>query len=151
MADPREEEIKKALQEEQNKKRPTGVTIICVLGFLISIFSLIGGIMLLGIGTLIGGASFSANLGNTTISANTGGLGILFSLFAIIPLISGIIGFIAFYLLMKMKKTGFFIVIILGLISIVMGIISSVMNNIISIVIWGVIIGYLLMKRKIFS
>ncbi len=77
-----------------------------------------------------------------------------------IPLIVGVVGLVAFYLLLKMKKIGLIIVTTLGVITIAQSILPSLMsfsiegllnlNTILIIVLWAVIIGYLLTKKKLF-
>ena len=130
--------------------RPTGITVICVLGFLFSIFMLIMGIILLGFAPMLGNIEISTEFVNQSFSATLGGFTPLFYAFGLITLIISIVAFIAFYLLWKMKKTGLIIVIIVGIISIIQSLISFNTNNIIGIVLWIIIIGYLWTKRNLF-
>lgn len=126
--------------------RPTGVTIICVLGFLGAILVLFSGILLAGLGGLMGGLTS----GDETVSMDLGGLGSLLGLFGYVFIIIGIVDFVGFYLLLKMKRIGWIIITVMGIIFIAMNVINFSVNNILGIVLWVIIIGYLFMKRKLF-
>ncbi|MEE9323015.1 MAG: hypothetical protein V3U72_00570 [Candidatus Aenigmarchaeota archaeon] len=157
-AQPKQPPQSKPSTHSTSPSRPTGITIICVLGFLVSILGLVSGILLLGLGGLIGGMGLT--IGGETASIGLEGFGSLFMVLGFIPLIVGVVGLVAFYLLLKMKKIGLIIVTTLGVITIAQSILPSLMsfsiegllnlNTILIIVLWAVIIGYLLTKKKLF-
>ncbi|NIO20204.1 MAG: hypothetical protein GTN76_05525 [Candidatus Aenigmarchaeota archaeon] len=115
-------------------ERPLGVTIICILGFISAIFALMSGIILTTITSLFQ---------NSIIT--------LFGFLGYILIIIAIANFIGFYLLLKMKRTGWVIVTVMGIISIILGIASFGIDSLVSIIISAVIVGYLFMKRKLFA
>jgi hypothetical protein len=101
-----------------------------------------------GMGISVGGLSGASSL--------LGGLGSLLTIISLIPLVTGAIGLVAFYLLLKMKRIGWIIVTVLGIISIVLSVIQAVLVgfDIFSIALgvglWAIILGYLWTKRKLF-
>lgn len=122
--------------DKKTSKRPLPVTIIAIL-------TLLGSLMMIGLGSMIvffGGvvdsmipmAGFSMVLG-------------------IIPIVIGVIGLIAFYFLFKMKRIGWLLVMIVGIVSIIQGILTSFMNNLVSIILWIIIIVYLFLKKDLFT
>jgi len=134
-------------QPSSKPKRPLGVTIICVLGWFGIVGSLITGVNYLALVmpamNLLGFGVFLSSL--------IGILGIVYIALAIVNLV-------AYYLLFKMKRTGWIIVIITGIISIAgiliigmdWGSSTSIMSFVIVIPLTLLIIGYLFMKRKLF-
>jgi hypothetical protein len=128
-------------------KRPLGIKLISYLGFLYSIFIIVVGILLMALSSMFGSyAGDSAEL--TEISSSLSYLGSI--LFLI-----GIIGVIATLLLLNMRKAGFFMVLIIGIIAIINSIDLALSEyytngNILGIVVWGATVGYLLTKRKLF-
>ena len=153
-----------AKQKAPSKKpsvslRPTGVTIICILGFLLSILALLTGIVSIGLAEILGGAEFQMIFGSMVASAISEEID-LFTIIGVISIIMGIVGLVAFYLLLKMKRTGWIIVTVLGVIQIAVSLIPSLMsfsiegllnlNTILPIAIWVIIIGYLFAKRNLF-
>ncbi len=120
-------------------ERPTGVTVICVLGFILSILLLLGGIAALGVGAVAGGT-----LGST--------VGALFGVLGVIVLIIGVVGLVAFWLLLKMKKIGWILVTVIGILSIITNLISVInAGAVVGIVLWLIIILYLYKKRALFT
>ena len=140
----------KETTQSRTTSRPTGVTIICVLVFLISILMLITGVFSMFFSEIMKGFSFSGTIGNTAILATFNEAGLLFSLLGFMMIIFGVVGLIAFYLLLKMKKMGSIIVTIVGIVSIIQSLISFNINNVLGIVLWVIIIAYLWTKRNIF-
>ncbi|NIP40244.1 MAG: hypothetical protein GTN39_01840 [Candidatus Aenigmarchaeota archaeon] len=142
-------------EEEETRKpsRPTGVTIICILGFLGAILLLISGVLLVGLGGIIVNTGIPF-LGNETASVTLGGfgsvLGPLLDLMGFVLIALAVIYFVSFYLLLKMNRIGFVLVILLGLLQIIGSAISFSMNNATMIVLWAIIIAYLFIKRKFF-
>jgi hypothetical protein len=129
-------------------KRPLGIKLISYLGFLYSILIIAVGILLMALSSMLGSyAGDSTEL--TEISSSLSYLGSI--LFLI-----GIIGVIATLLLLNMRKAGFFMVLIIGIIAIINSIDLAFLSelystgNILGIVVWGVTVGYLLTKRKLF-
>ncbi len=125
-----------------NTTRPIGVTVICVLGFLVSILMLIAGFALAGLSGILESLGLEA--------MGTSGTGIVFIAISVIFIIIGVACLVAFYLLLKMRKIGMIAVVILGIISIISSIIQFSTNQVVSIVIWLIIIFYLLVKRELF-
>ena len=150
--DKKRAEMRELIHEEMKAtERPTGITIISVLGILGSLLALILGIFSMGAGSIMNDIQIFGGAGNSTFPMPlVGGFGSLFAILGIIWIIIGIAGLAAFYLLLKMKKPGFIMIIALGAISIAMSIISFTTSNIINIAIWAIIIAYLMTKRKIF-
>jgi len=131
--------------------RPTGVTIICVLGFISAVFSLVSGILFIGVSSLFGGMG-SVSFGNETASmvVDMGIFGTLFGMLGYILIIIAIVGFVGFYLLLKMKKIGWILTTVIGIIFMTLNILNFSLTSILVIVFWAVIIGYLFTKRKLF-
>ena len=120
--------------------RPTGVTIIAILGIIVSLLALIGGLLIVAAGGLTEGLMMQ--------TTGIAGLGGFIMVMGAIAIILALVGFFAFYWLLKMKKAGFNLVIVIGIISIILAIPTI---NIISIVLWLIIIIYLYTKRSLFS
>ncbi|MBU0530561.1 MAG: hypothetical protein ABIH52_02050 [Candidatus Aenigmatarchaeota archaeon] len=135
-------------------ERPIGVTVISILGFLISLLAIIGAAFILFIGSMFSG--LDPTLVDDVLVISFGDVGTYIMVLGMIPLVVGIIGLIAFFLLLKMKRSGWFLVVTLGIISIITTVVSSVLvsfetTGIITLVVWIIIIAYLFMKRKIFA
>lgn len=140
--------------------RPTGVTIICILGFLFSILALLTGIVSIGFAGFIESIGPPLMLESEIISMIFGEIGSLFNILGLITIIMGVVGLVTFYLLLKMKRTGWIIVTFLGVIQIAVSLIPSMisfsiegllnLNTILPIAIWVVIIAYLFTKRNLF-
>ncbi len=125
--------------------RPAGVTIICALGFVLSILLIIAGVFSIAFASYAG-EFFGPEMANASPA--------IFMAIGAVSVIIGLIGIFAFYLLMKMKKAGWLIVTIVGIIAIISGIISITGGNytsIVSIILWIIIIGYLWTKRTLFA
>jgi hypothetical protein len=123
--------------------RPTGITVICILGFLGAGFSIFSGIIVISLSTLF--STFVGTVGGETAAA--GELFTLGSLIALSLIIIGVIEFVAFFLLLGMKRTGFILVVIMEIITIAL---AATSINILTIAIAAVILVYLLMKRNLF-
>jgi hypothetical protein len=140
--------------EEEKPKRPKIVTIICVLGFLGGIILLIAGILLTGITDMIVETGIPGVSINETVSLALGGfepmLGPLLDFLGMVLIIIALVNFIAFYLLFKMSRIGWIMVIVLGILQIIGSAMSLSMNSVPVIVLGIVIIAYLFMKRKLF-
>jgi len=119
-------------------QRPLGVTILSILGILVSLLIILSGVTLAGLSGMVGSAM---NLGILTGNAMI--VGVIF-------LVLGIVDLIAYIMLFKMKRIGWLLVTVLGVISILMGIATDVMSNVITIVITALIIIYLYTKRQLF-
>lgn len=147
--DKREEEIRDIVREEMDKmpgsKRPTGVTIISILGFLLSLMMLITGVAAIGFSSFFGSAA------EQTIGVS--GFGSVFIVLGIIMLIVGIVGIIAFYLLWKMKKSGMMLVMIVGVLSIISSVLQMKTisaSGLVGIILWIIILVYLFKKKDMF-
>ena len=96
---------------------------------------------------------FSYDLGNQTIISGLEGfemLGPILSFMGYIFIIIALIDFVALYLLLKMKKTGWILVTLMEIITIIFGVLVLSMTNIVGIVLAIIIVIYLFTKRKLF-
>jgi hypothetical protein len=118
------------------QKRPLGVTVICILGWILAALSILGGIAALFLGGLLNILSSMP----TITSAIVGFLGV-------ITLILGIVLILAFYWLWQMKKMGWTLVTVLMIIELVLSLVSL---SILGIVLSLVILLYLWMKKDLF-
>jgi hypothetical protein len=139
----------------QPGKRTTGVTIICILGFLVSALGIVTGVAGLLLGSLFGAlGSVTGGTAEADLGSAFGALGSFVMLISITSMVIGIVAFIAFFMLLKMKKIGWWMVIILGLISIAIPFlqlnVDVIIGNVLTFVIWGVIIVYLVLKKNLF-
>ncbi len=123
------------------------MTIVAILGIILSILTILGGVVFLGLGGLVA----VAGAGATMDAALIAGLSGMVMVFGVAFLVIGIISLIGFIMLLKMKKIGWILVTIFGIISIIMSLISNPIGNIISIVITAIIIIYLYTKRQLFT
>lgn len=154
-----------AKQKAPSKKpsvslRPTGVMVICILGFLLSVLALLTGIVSIGLAGILGGLDIPLTVDGETASITFGEVVSLFTILGLITLIMGVVGLVGFYLSLKMKKTGWIIVTVLGVIQIAVILIPTMLtfsiegllnlNTILPIAIWVVIIAYLFTKRNLF-
>lgn len=115
--------------------RPLGVTVLGIIGLLWSLLALIGTASLLTLSAaVVGSMGGIASFGSGVIEISA-------------MLIISIISLIGYILLLKMKRNGWLIVEIFGVISIIL---SALSLNIIGIVITAIIIGYLYTKRQLF-
>lgn len=120
-------------------ERPTGVTIICILGWIGAILSIIGGAALAFLGPFL--AAFVQEVPALVSGALLMGLGV-------VTLILGIVLLVAFYWLWQMKKTGWTIVMVLEIISLITGLVSL---SWFQIIIALIIVLYLYTKRDLFK
>ena len=124
-------------------ERPTGVTIISLLGFLGGIISVLAGIAFLIAGGIAGAFGGFAGI-----------LGVLGAAAGLVFFILGIIQLVVAYGLWKMKKWGLYIQMLLLIIGILMNIVTAMGNpafGIVGIVISAVILYYLYTKRDLFG
>ncbi len=142
--------------------RPTGVTVICVLVFILSILETIGGVAYFGFRAIAGVASGAADFLGVVIYLCCPGPGLLggadlyiFVTAAVgaIYLVAGLVGLVASYLLLKMKRTGWILVTIIGIISIIVNLLSITSGATInlSFILWIIVLIYLYTKRSLFS
>jgi hypothetical protein len=135
-------------------QRPTGVLIISILGILVSVFSILGALLIIGLGSFMAGGGFG-DIGNFTMEGiefiiPIEDVGTMFMILGIIPLILGILGLVAYILLLKMKKVGWYLVTVIGIISVIMAVLTFSITSIVTIVIWIIILAYLVTKRQLF-
>lgn len=125
--------------------RPSGITIICIIGFLFSFFILFLGILSVSFIEMFSGMQIPVLqiIGQET--------GFLLTILGVLFIIISLTGFAAFYLLLKMKKIGWIMVSIIGVIFIVQSLISFTLINILIIAIWVLILYYLYRKRELFK
>jgi hypothetical protein len=129
---------KSAAQPATPGKRPLGVTIFSILGIIASLLVIMAGVMLVG---LMGVLETATGLGVFA------GMGMIIG---VVYIILGIVELIAYIMLFKMKRIGWIIVTVLGIIFIIMGLAQDVMSNIISVVITAIILIYLYTKRQLY-
>ncbi|MFH0956349.1 MAG: hypothetical protein V1813_00645 [Candidatus Aenigmatarchaeota archaeon] len=130
----------------QPGKRPMLVTVLCAIGFIFSVISILIGIAALLLGSLFG-ALGGSTLGGEENTEALGMLGSLVMLASIIPLVTGAVGIAVFILLLKMKRKGFLLTIVLGAISIAYGIYTL---NVLGIAFWVFAIVVMVIHRKDF-
>ena len=116
-------------------RRPTGVTIICILGYVGSVLALVAGILSIFFSAIV------------VTAFPLPGLDSLFAILGALSLLLGIVGLVAFSLLLKMKKIGWIIVTIEGIISIIIGALTF---NVLGIALWIIILVYLWRKKDLF-
>ena len=119
-------------------KRPLGVTIICILGWIGAIVAILAGLALLGV----------AAVGGTMSTALGGMFAGLESVLGVLFLVLGIANFIVLYWLWQMKKQGWKWTMILEIVSLVL---SLAQMSFVSIIIPVVIVIYLWMNKKLFK
>lgn len=146
--------------QQAKKRRPKSITIICVLCFLSAIMMLIAGVLMIGLGSIIGGSDMILTggmgfpfSGNETSMLGLGEIGSLFGFLGVAFIILGIVNLLGFFLLWKMRKAGWIIVTLSGIITIVIYVINFSFNymTILSMALFAIIIVYLLLKRKLFA
>lgn len=139
-------------------KRPISLTLICIFGFVISLLNLLGALFSFFMYRM--GMGILGNIETSLGQLSSGELGFLnygagsFSFLiyiGLIMLIFGVIGLISFYLLFKIKKSGWILTTILCISGIIKGIISFKITNLITIFIWVIILIYLWKNRNIFN
>ena len=121
-------------QMGMQKKRPLGVTILAILAIIIGIFSIIGGIALIGL-SVIGG------IFGLAIPA---GWGILYGVAA---LILGFISLVAGGGLLTLRMWAWWLLLIVGIAQIV---IYGLGLNWVTVALWAIIVIYLILVRKAF-
>jgi hypothetical protein len=118
------------------EKRPLGVTVICVLGFLGALFWIAGGAM-----AVMGGAALG-------VIGAAPALGLVASATGIVTAIIGVILLLAFFWTWNLMKKGWTLVMIMEIIGLILSLISM---NIVGIVLALVIAGYLYMNKSLFK
>lgn len=146
----REKDIRNLIRNDShtNSERPRGILIISIIGILLSLLSIASAI------SLVAMSSFSQT-GLQMSGMATAAIGGSLMVAALFGIVLGIIGLLGYFLLYKMKRTGFIIVVIFGIISIIQGI-FQIMNlnfgiNLISLLISILILLYVISKRNLFS
>jgi hypothetical protein len=145
-----------AAEPKTRPPRPTGVTIICILGFLGAILMLFAGVLIVFLGQFFDQIMGVLPLGNETFPLNITGLtgagefGSLSGFLGMAFIILAIVDFAGFYLLWKMKKIGWIIITVVGVLTITLYAINFSINYIVSIILFAVIVVYLLTQRKLF-
>ena len=119
------------IMAQKEQPRPMGVTIISILGMIVSFLTLISSLALM----LISAVLFS---------------GILM-LVVLVSVISGMVGLVGFYLLFKMKKTGWIIIFAIGIISVAGSLMMFNIFNMFDIIFWVLVLAYLWTKKDLFA
>ncbi len=121
------------------------------------------GFFIAGLGFLIGGDVIPLPLGNFTMLGNETApfgseiLGAFISYLGFAFIIMGILELVGFILLLKMKRIGWIIIMILGILQIIGYLFPSLISftfdvtSIPILLLWIIVVGYLFMKRKLFA
>ena len=121
------------------QSRPTGVTILAVLSAIGRVLSILGGVVLLGVGAVVG-------------TAGAGGLGGLAALFGLAFVVLGVAELVLAYGFWGLKPWAWTLGIGVAVVQLAFIVVQAVLSNnlvgsltgsIISIVIWAVVIWYL--------
>ena len=131
-------------------QRPTGVTLICVLGFIQALMMIGSGLYVFYFGSVLSGAGAGAG----SIGMAFGILGMIFSAMALIPVFIGLLLLVAFYWLWNMKRSGWTIVVILQILALLFSLAGTAMMDpasIINLVLSGAILYYLFTNKKLFK
>lgn len=124
-------------------KRPTGVTVIVIIGFILSILILLGGIFLFAV------SGVAESMG---MVFGQSGLGLASTVAGVIAIVIGIVGLLSFYWLLRMKKLGLILVMLISIYQIIDGIIGLAQANVnLLIILWIIILVYLYTKRALFK
>jgi uncharacterized membrane protein YuzA (DUF378 family) len=115
--------------------RPLGVTIICVLGWIGALFSLLGGLTLLGFGMT------AYNVASMLYTEFGTILGVTYLLF-------GLAGLLMFYWLWHLKKQGWRWAMIIESLMLAMSLLEM---NIVGMIIPGIIVIYLWTNKNLFK
>lgn len=147
------EEKPKELPKKPKGQRPVMLSVISVIGILFSILGLLGGITLLGLSGLDMLGGLTGDAGNPILELlGFGGL-----VTGTIVLVINIAALVGFYMLFRMKRLGWILVMITGVISVILGLLSLVQSFAIFgltfplTLVWLVIVAYLFLEREIFS
>lgn len=144
--------------EEQKEKRPLGIKIICILGWLEAVIILLAGLALVFLGTLE--TSLIGNLIGTNIFGmpmEAGGIvGLIAEISAVLGIVLAILGAVSFlvtYWLWKMTKRGWKWAMYSQVSTLLLGIISLVLDPtaILEMIIPVIIIIYLWFKKDLFK
>ena len=131
-------------------KRPTGVTLICILGFIEALVTIGSGLYAFFVGSVLSGIGAAEG----AMGAIFGILGMVFSLVSLVPAVIGFLLLVAFYWLWNMKKSGWVIVVILQVLMLLFSLMGAVAMNpssILSLALSAVIIYYLFKNKKLFK
>ncbi len=131
-------------------KRPTGVTLICILGFVEALVTIGSGLYAFLLGSILSGIGAAGG----AVGAVFGVMGMLFSFMSLIPVVIGFLLLVAFYWLWKMKRSGWTIVMILEVIMLLFslaGIATMNIYSILNLVLSVVILYYLFRNKKLFK
>jgi len=148
------QEQKPPQEKPARPKRPTGITIICILGLVYAVFSILFAIVaVIFVGMFAG---LDLVFGNQTVIDSpllipAQQIVFLVNLMVYLSIVISIIYIVGFYLLLKMKRIGWIIITIMGMIAIVLDVLSFSITNILNIAVVAVIIIYLFTKRKLFA
>ena len=125
------------IAEQTATKRPLGVTILCALGYIGSVLTVLAGIALLA----FGGATSSLGV----VGAILGGMG---AIAGVMLLAIGILGFFISRGLCNLKKWAWNVTMILEGLSVISSLVSM---NIAGIIIPAIILYYLYTQKEIFQ
>lgn len=135
---------------QNQPKRPIGVLIISILGFISGFVSVLGGILLLVFGSELSLSEFWLGVNQLFFHS----INILLILLGILFIFLGAVEIFGSFLLFKMRRIGWLIVMILGILFIILSVLNIPLYNILSalpgISFQILIILYLLIKRKLF-
>ena len=121
-------------------KDTTGITIISVIGILLSLLGIIGGLIVVGVGSF--GVGLMAMMGYGQIVSK------LMIALGVVSLIVSVAGLVGFIFLSQMKKIGWQIVMAVSIFNIIT---AMAMFSIFSVLVWGVIAYYVYPKKDQFK
>lgn len=122
--------------------RPLGITIICVLNWILSFVGIVGGLILFAAGAVLGMVPIPV------IGLITGLIGAVSSLFGIVLLIVSAVSALVTYWLWNMERRGWRWVIIFAGIAAAIDLVSF---NVVGLVISALIVWYLWSKKQLFE
>lgn len=135
----------KAGKMNKQRKRPAGVTVICIFGFVSAILELLLGVMFIAFAPYL-----SSFVGPEFGSA--AGLEAAFIAIGVSLVIFSIIGMLAFYFLWKMRSAGFILLNVYGIMSVLSTILFfNLLFAAAEIIVWAVVLGYIWKKKNLFA
>lgn len=151
-----------AQKKPEKARRPLGVTIICILVLLDALLMLFAGVLMIFMGNLFGDMGmFLVENQNTFLLGNQTGMllglgevGSLLGFLGPIFIVIAIVEFVGFFLMWKMKKIGWIIVVAAGIATMAIYVLSLGGIDYMMLIyaaLTAVVIIYLLMKRKLFT
>lgn len=144
-------------QQKENIKRPLGIKILCILGWLEALVILLAGIALIGLG-FFGGSLIGNFIGGDILGTlGTGGVANLIGeIMGVLGILLAILGAASFWItfwLWKMQKRGWKWAIYAQITTLLLGIVGLLLDptSILDLIIPVIIVIYLWMKKDLFQ